>query len=58
MEVLRVYRPRVILYRGNGMGQRYVAEAALHGLDGFHIHSLDLAHLLSDSARVRFDNLA
>ena len=56
--MLRVYRPRVVLYGGNGMGQRYVAEAALHGLDGFHIHGLDLAHLLSDSARVRFDNLA
>lgn len=55
MEVLRVYRPRVVLHGAPGMGQRYVAEAALHSLDGFHIHGFDLVHILSDSTRVGLD---
>lgn len=51
METLRVYRPRVVLYGPSGMGQAYVAAAALHHLEGYHVQSLDLGNLLSDSTR-------
>ena len=39
MENLRVYRPRVVLHGPLGMGQGYVAAAALHHLEGYHVHS-------------------
>ncbi len=52
METLRIYRPRVVLHGPVGMGQGYVAAAALHHLEGYHIQSLDLGSLMSDSARV------
>ncbi|KAI0637541.1 AAA-domain-containing protein [Trametes polyzona] len=51
METLRIYRPRVVLYGPVGMGQGYVAAAALHHLEGYHIQSLDLGTLMSDSTR-------
>ncbi|KAI0078819.1 AAA-domain-containing protein [Panus rudis PR-1116 ss-1] len=51
METLRVYRPRVVVYGPEGMGQRYIAAAALHHLEGYHVQSLDLASLMSDSTR-------
>ncbi|KAI0640579.1 AAA-domain-containing protein [Trametes meyenii] len=51
METLRIYRPRVILHGPIGMGQGYVAAAALHHLEGYHIQSLDLGTLMSDSTR-------
>ncbi|CAL1716188.1 unnamed protein product [Somion occarium] len=51
METLRVYRPRVVIYGPQGMGQRYIAAAALHHLEGYHVQSLDLASLMSDSTR-------
>lgn len=51
METLRVYRPRVILHGPVGMGQTYVAAAALHHLEGYNIQSLDLGNLMSDSTR-------
>ncbi|EJF60052.1 AAA-domain-containing protein [Dichomitus squalens LYAD-421 SS1] len=51
METLRIYRPRVVLHGPAGMGQSYVAAAALHHLEGYHIQSLDLGSLLSDSTR-------
>ena len=53
METLRIYRPRVVLHGPVGMGQGYVAAAALHHLEGYHIQSLDLGTLMSDSTRVR-----
>ncbi len=53
METLRVYRPRVVLHGAIGMGQGYVAAAAIHHLESFHVQSLDLANLMSDSTRVR-----
>ena len=52
METLRIYRPRVVLHGPVGMGQSYVAAAALHHLEGYHIQSLDLGALMSDSTRV------
>ncbi|CCM04953.1 uncharacterized protein FIBRA_07150 [Fibroporia radiculosa] len=51
MESLRVYRPRVVLHGVVGMGQSYVAAALLHHLEGYHIQSLDLGSLMSDSTR-------
>jgi SpoVK/Ycf46/Vps4 family AAA+-type ATPase len=52
MENMRVYRPRILLHGPVGMGQNYVGPAALHYLDTFHVQSLDLGTLLSDSTRV------
>ncbi|KAF7969130.1 hypothetical protein HWV62_28250 [Athelia sp. TMB] len=51
METLRVYRPRVILHGPVGMGQNYVGPAALHHLEGYHVQSLELGTLMSDSTR-------
>ncbi|RPD55097.1 AAA-domain-containing protein [Lentinus tigrinus ALCF2SS1-7] len=51
MESLRIYRPRVILHGPVGMGQGYIAAGALHFLEGYHVQSLDLGSLLSDSTR-------
>ncbi|KAI8984851.1 AAA-domain-containing protein [Trametes punicea] len=51
METLRIYRPRVVLHGSVGMGQGYVAAAVLHHLEGYHIQSLDLGTLMSDSTR-------
>nr|VWP00373.1 Threonine dehydratase (EC (Threonine deaminase) [Ganoderma boninense] len=51
METLRVYRPRVALHGPVGMGQSYIAAAALHHLEGYHVQSLDLGSLLADSTR-------
>ncbi|GBE79053.1 Uncharacterized AAA domain-containing protein [Sparassis crispa] len=51
MESLRIYRPRVVLHGTAGMGHGYVAAAVLHHLEGYHIQSLDLGSLMSDSTR-------
>ncbi|KAI0915549.1 hypothetical protein AcV5_003736 [Taiwanofungus camphoratus] len=51
METLRVYRPRVLLHGPVGMGQGYIAAAALHHLEGYHIQSLDLGSLMGDATR-------
>ncbi|KAI0820715.1 AAA-domain-containing protein [Trametes gibbosa] len=51
MENLRIYRPRVVLHGPVGMGQGYIAAAALHHLEGYHIQTLDLGTLMSDSTR-------
>lgn len=52
METLRVYRPRVAIHGSIGMGQGYVAAAALHHLEGYHVQSLELGNLMGDSTRV------
>lgn len=52
MDTLRIYRPRIVLHGPSGMGQGYVGAAALHHLEGFHVQSLDLGNLMSDSSRV------
>jgi len=54
MNTLRVYRPRMLLHGAIGMGQSYIGAAALHQLEGFHIQSLELGALMSDSTRVCF----
>ncbi|KDQ53031.1 hypothetical protein JAAARDRAFT_39748 [Jaapia argillacea MUCL 33604] len=51
MESLRVYRPRIVVHGPQSMGQAYIAAAALHHLEGYHVQSLDLGNLMSDSAR-------
>ncbi|KAJ7886151.1 AAA-domain-containing protein [Mycena olivaceomarginata] len=51
MASLRVYRPRVVLHGAAGMGQTFVGAAALHHLEGYHVQSLELGALLSDSTR-------
>ncbi|KAF9477179.1 AAA-domain-containing protein [Pholiota conissans] len=51
MQTLRVYRPRVIIHGPVGMGQGYIGAAALHHLEGYHVQSLELGALLSDSTR-------
>ncbi|KAF8992931.1 hypothetical protein BDQ17DRAFT_1253402 [Cyathus striatus] len=51
IQTMRVYRPRVILHGHVGMGQGYVGAAALHHLEGYHVQSLELGTLLSDSTR-------
>ncbi|KAJ7719602.1 hypothetical protein B0H14DRAFT_3521208 [Mycena olivaceomarginata] len=51
MASLRVYRSRVVLHGAAGMGQTFVGAAALHHLEGYHVQSLELGALLSDSTR-------
>ncbi|KAG6856076.1 hypothetical protein H0H87_007606 [Tephrocybe sp. NHM501043] len=51
MQTLRVYRPRVVVHGPVGMGQAYVGAAALHHLEGYHIQTLELGTLMSDSTR-------
>ncbi|KZT51813.1 AAA-domain-containing protein [Calocera cornea HHB12733] len=51
MDTLRVYRPRVLIHGPPGMGQNFVAAAALHYLEGYNVQSLDLGTLMSDSSR-------
>ncbi|KAG1740223.1 AAA-domain-containing protein [Suillus paluster] len=51
METLRVYRPRLVLHGPVGMGQGYLGAAALHHLEGYHVQTLDLGTLISDSTR-------
>ncbi|THU83079.1 AAA-domain-containing protein [Dendrothele bispora CBS 962.96] len=51
METLRIHRPRLILHGPVGMGQGYVGAALLHHLEGYHIQSLELGTLMSDSTR-------
>ncbi|KAK4705160.1 ATPase family AAA domain-containing protein 2, partial [Phenoliferia sp. Uapishka_3] len=50
-ESLRVFRPRMLIFGQAGMGQGYVGAAVLHHLEGFHVQTLDLATLVSDSSR-------
>jgi hypothetical protein len=57
LETLRVFRPRLILHGAGGMGQAYVASAALHHLEGYHVQNLDLGTLLGDATRVRIPSL-
>ncbi|KAJ1562366.1 ATPase AAA domain-containing protein 2B, partial [Cladochytrium tenue] len=50
---VRSIQPRVLICGEPGMGQRHIGPAALHALEArrFHIQSLDLAALLSESGR-------
>ena len=37
------------------MGQAYIGAAALHHLEGYHVQSLELGTLMSDSTRVSYN---
>lgn len=50
-EKARVFRPRMLIYGAKDLGQRYVASAIVHHLEGYHVQALDLATLVSDSTR-------
>lgn len=50
-ESLRIFRPRLIVYGAEGMGQSFVGGALLHHLEGYHVQSLDVGALMGDSAR-------
>jgi len=54
MQTLRVYRPRMIIHGPIGMGQGYIGAAILHRVEGYHVQSLELGTLMSDSTRVCF----
>ena len=47
----RVFRPRLLVKGGPGMGQQYLAAALLHHFEKLHVQAFDLASLLSDSTR-------
>ncbi|KAH9483269.1 putative AAA domain-containing protein C31G5.19 [Psilocybe cubensis] len=51
MQTLRIYRPRVVIHGPVGMGQGYIGAAVLHHLEGYHVQSLELGTLMSDSTR-------
>ncbi|KAG5635659.1 hypothetical protein H0H81_010495 [Sphagnurus paluster] len=51
MQTLRIYRPRVVIHGPVGMGQGYIGAAALHHLEGYHVQTLELGTLMSDSTR-------
>ncbi|KAA1110887.1 hypothetical protein PGT21_033552 [Puccinia graminis f. sp. tritici] len=48
-ETLRIFRPRLVVCGSKGAGQQHIGAAILHHLEGYHIQSLDLANLISDS---------
>uniref|UniRef100_A0A060T3C8 ARAD1C39556p n=1 Tax=Blastobotrys adeninivorans TaxID=409370 RepID=A0A060T3C8_BLAAD len=50
-QTARIFRPRLLIHGRNGMGQNYIGSAILHHLEGVHVQILDIANLLSDSAR-------
>ncbi len=51
-EALRIYKPRMLICGQEGMGQNAIAAAVLHHLEGYHVQSMDLGTLVSDSTRV------
>ncbi|TIA74891.1 hypothetical protein E3P91_00714 [Wallemia ichthyophaga] len=51
MNSMRTFRPRMMVYGEEGMGQAFIGPALLHYLEGYNVQSLDLATLLSDSTR-------
>ena len=57
MQTLWVYRPCMILHGRQGMGQAYIGAAPLHlsHLEGYHVQSLELGTVMSDSTRVSYN---
>ncbi|TIC21668.1 AAA-domain-containing protein [Wallemia mellicola] len=51
MNNMRTFRPRMMVYGEEGMGQSFIGPALLHYLEGYNVQSLDLATLLGDSTR-------
>ncbi|ELR04240.1 hypothetical protein VC83_00293 [Pseudogymnoascus destructans] len=50
-EKARVFRPRLLIGGGPGMGQGYLGSALLNHFEGLHVQSFDLPTIYSDSAR-------
>ena len=46
----QTHRPRLLIAGASGLGQRHVAGAVIHALEGFPTFTLDMAALLADSA--------
>jgi ATPase family AAA domain-containing protein 2 len=44
-----VFRPRLLVYGMQGMGQQYLGGALLSKFEGLHVQSFDLASLMEDS---------
>lgn len=44
----RVFRPRLLITGGPGMGQPYIAAAVLHYFERVHVQNFDLASILGD----------
>ncbi|KAJ2971415.1 hypothetical protein NQ176_g7700 [Zarea fungicola] len=44
----RIFRPRLLIHGGPGMGQNYIAAGVLHYLEGVHVQNFDLPSLLGD----------
>lgn len=47
----QVYRPRLLLHGTPGLGQRIIAEALLHSIEGFHVLTISAAQLLGDGTQ-------
>ncbi|PWN54474.1 AAA-domain-containing protein [Violaceomyces palustris] len=50
-EAQRVFRPRMLIHGGFGMGQPAVGAALLQHLEGYHVQTLDIGSLMGDSSR-------
>lgn len=48
----RIFRPRLLIYGEQGMGQAYIGAAVLQHFEGFFVQSFDLASLMGDTASV------
>lgn len=46
-----VFKPRLLIRGGYGMGQQYLAAAVLNRLEGLHVQSFDLSTLHGDPAK-------
>ncbi|KAI1167547.1 hypothetical protein F5B18DRAFT_444657 [Nemania serpens] len=45
----RTFRPRLLVYGMQGMGQSYISAAILHYFEGVHVQSFDLATIIGDA---------
>ncbi|KAJ2985440.1 hypothetical protein NUW58_g5527 [Xylaria curta] len=45
----RVFRPRLLVYGVQGMGQSYISAAILHYFEGVHVQNFDLPTIIGDS---------
>ncbi len=50
-EKSRVFRPRLLIGGGAGMGQSYIGSAILNHFEGLHVQNFDLPTIFSDSTR-------
>lgn len=48
-DMSRTFRPRLLVYGMQGMGQSYISAAILHYFEGVHVQSFDLATIIGDA---------